>query len=235
MRNLLLGPVALLFAAGCYPTLPPHIAEGTEVLKPGGVSLTVAGGGAGFDANVSPSAGTQSSAVGAGGLEARVRVGVGAKQEVGVSAFLGVGSPSGGSDPPFAAGGKLSYKVAPVPWLAFVADVGAFDHAAASIGVVGGDLAAIFAPYTAENGSQLYFAAKGGFAVPFLTGARDMNESFEIPIGFAFHTSERVRFFVEGGPVLGFAQLVTDAAPDTSQNATSFGAYGIVAFAFVLR
>jgi len=220
----------------CYPTLPPHLAEGTEVLRPGGASVTLVGGGAGFDANccAGASSPTSASTVGGGGFETRVRVGIGAKQEVGGAVFLGLGTASGGGDPPFAAGGELSYKIAPLPWFAVVVDGGALDHAVASVAVAGGDLALIFAPFIAENGSQVYAALKGSFAVPFLNGARDVNEALEVPIGVSLHLSKRVRFIAEGGPVLGFAQLVTDEAP-ASQNVTSVGGYGVLAFQFVVH
>jgi len=227
------GPCLLLL--GCYPTLPPHLAEGTEVLRPGGVSLNFAGGGAGFAANVSPSAGTTSTTEVAGGLESRVRVGIGAKQEIGASLFVGYGSSYGGAGAPFALGGKLSYKIAPLPWLAFVADAGALSEGSAFVAILGGDLAVIVAPYTFANGSQWYVAARGSFAVPVLSGARAVNESVELPIGLALHTSKRVRLFVEGGPVLGFAQEVTDAAPNFSQGVTSIGAYGVIGVTFILR
>jgi hypothetical protein len=226
---------SVILLAGCYPTLPPQLAEGTEVLRPGGVSLNFAGGGAAFATNVSPSMGTSTTTIAAGGLESRVRVGVGGNQEVGASLFLGVGSAYGGGAPPFALGGKLSYKIAPVPWLALVVDAGALGEGSATVAILAGDLAVIVAPYTARNGSQLYVAARGSFGVPFLAGARDVNESFEVPIGFALHTSKRVRFFIEGGPVLGFAQQVVDAAPNVSQDVTSAGAYGVIGVTFVLR
>jgi hypothetical protein len=229
---LVIASVAL---AGCYPTLPPHLAEGTEVLRPGGVSLNFAGGGAGFAANVSPSPGTSSTTLGVGGLESRVRVGIGGKQEIGAGVFLGVGSATAGGVPPFALGGKLSYKVAPVPWLAIIADGGVLDEGSASVAIIGGDVAVVVAPYTAPNGSQLYVGTRGSFAVPFLQGARATNESIEIPIGVALHTSKRVRFFVEGGPVIGLAQQVDDVAPNVSQDVTSVGAYGIVGVTLILR
>lgn len=220
---------------GCYPTLPPVLAEGTQVLRPGGVSITAAGGAAGFGANVTQCCGATSATVAGAGLEARLRAGLGGKQEIGASVFLGIGTPYGNGDPPFAAGGAISYKVAPVPWLALVAEGGALDHAAASVAIVSGSFAVIAAPYTSPSGMQLYTAVKGAIAVPFLSGARNLVESVTAPVGLSVPTSQHVRFLLEAGPVFGFAQQVDDAAPDTTLGATSIGGYGAVAFAFVLR
>ncbi|HVY46305.1 MAG TPA: hypothetical protein VHB21_10525 [Minicystis sp.] len=188
-------------------------------------------GAAGLDADCC----SKGTAVAAGGLETRVRVGVGAKQEVGGSVFLGMASSAGHGDMPFAIGGKASYKIAPAPWLAFVADGGALVESQASVAIASGDLAAIVAPYVARDGTQLYTGLRGTFAVPVLNGARDVNESLVLPIGVALRSSARTRFFIEGGPLLGFAQLVTDAAPNTSQNVTTLGGYGVAAVGFVLR
>ena len=235
MRKLLFFAVGSIFLAGCYPTLPPVLGEGTEVLRPGGVSLTAAGAGAAFGANVTQCCAAASATEVGGGLEARLRAGIGAKQEIGASVFLGIGNPYGNGDPPFAAGGAISYKVAPLQWLAVVADAGALDFAAASVGIVSGDLAVIAAPYTAANGTQLYTAVKGAIAVPFLSGSRDLIESVTVPIGLSVPTSKRVRFLVEAGPIFGFAQQVDDSAPDMPLDATSIGAYAAVAFTFVLR
>jgi hypothetical protein len=231
MRYMLvsLSAVCLGVATGCFPTLPPHLGEGTEVLGAGRVNLAVAGGAGAFEGQNSTGASVNQFAA---GMEARVRTGVGAKSEVGASVFGGFGTSIGGGDPPFALGGKLSYKWGPLPWLAFVVDGGAMDYAVASVAVFSGDLAVITAPYTWANGMQFYVGAKGAFSVPVLSNATNVNEAIIVPIGLRIPTSERVRFFVEAGPIAGFAQQSSSGGSNTTN---SFGGYGTLSLTFLLR
>src|SRR5260221_9781710 len=97
------------------PTPPPHLAEGTEVLDPGRVSINVGGGATSFETQCCGAKTANEVAV---GFEGRLRTGLRYNQEVGLSAMLGGGTNVGGGDPPFGGGGKLSYKIAPLPWLA---------------------------------------------------------------------------------------------------------------------
>lgn len=225
LRNLI--PLVLFAsAAACAPTLPPHLGEGTEVLAPGHVNLNIAGGAVGGER---VAGGPNDNQFGAG-AEVRSRVGLPGKQELGVSFFGGAGTSIGNGDPPFGLGGKLSYKIAPTPWLAFVASGGALYYRVSATAAFGGDLAVIVAPYTAPNGNQLYLALKGAFSIPVLQGATGANEAIIVPIGFSLHTSERVRFFIEGGPIAGFSQLSTSAT-----NPTVLGGYSILAVTFILR
>ena len=230
MRSAIVS-VAFL-AAGCfngYPTVPPQLAEGTEILAPGSVNLNVAAGAgeAAYPDNTGATA-TQFAA----GFEARLRTGIGAKSEIGASLFGGGGTSVGNGDPPFAIGGKLSYKIAPVKWFAIVADGGAMDFRVSSTAVFSGDLALIFAPWISPDGKQLYIGAKGAFTVPVLQNATALGESIVVPIGFELPTSKRVRFFVEAGPIFGFGQQ-SSSGGSTSYN--GYGGYGVVAFAFQLR
>ena len=225
-RRLVCVAALGLTSSACYSTMPPHLAEGTEVLRPGQVNLNVAGG-AGYGERV---AGGSNDAQFGAGFEVRSRVGLGAKQEFGVSVMGGMGTSVGGGDPPFALGGKLSYKVAPLPWLAFVASGGAMDYAVSATAVIGGDLAVIVAPYTAANGNQLYIAAKGSFIVPVLKNATGIDEAIIVPIGLSFRASERVRFYVEAGPIAGFYQQ-----SNTTTSITAVGGYSVVALTFLLR
>jgi len=153
-----------LVATACYPTLPPHIGEGTDVLRPGGVSVHVAGGAGDFA--VKEIATSNYDNIFAVGLEARIRAGIGINSEIGAAFVGGFGTSVAGGDPPFALGGKLSYKWGPLPWLAIVVDAGAMDFAVASVALFSGDLAVITAPYTWANGMQFYVGAKGAFSVP---------------------------------------------------------------------
>jgi hypothetical protein len=221
--------VLVAFLSACYPTLPPTITEGTDILAPGHVSLNIAGGAGDFSAKGSTGAYENQFA---GGLEARLRTGIGARSEIGASLIGGVGTSVGGGDPPFVLGGKVSYKLGLLPALAFVVDAGAMDYAVASVAIFSGDFAVIAAPYTSPTGLQLYVAAKGGFAVPVLSNATNVNEMITIPVGVQIPTSQRVRFYIEAGPLAGFAQ---QSSGGTTSSTNTFGGYGTVAFAFVLR
>ena len=226
------APAVVAFVtSACYPTLPPQFAEGTDVLAPRKVGLTFVGVAAGGVTNL-PQSTLRTTG---GGLETRVRVGIGGKQEIGASLDLGIGTGSGGGDPPFLVGGKVSYKFAPLSWLAFVADAGVLDANAASIALFGGDLAAIVALYTAPDASQLYTGARGAFAIPVLQNAHAVSESVTVPIGYAMHTSDRVRLFIEAGVIAGFTQQVIDTAPSVTNNIHSTGGYGLVGFGYLFR
>lgn len=229
-RNLV-SVVAFLASAGCYPTLPPYLAESTEVLAPKKVGLTFVGAGAGSDTNC---CGKGSAVQGMTGIEARVRIGMGAKQELGASFFGGIGTAVTG-DPPWAVGGKGTYKIAPLPWFAIVANGGAMTFMVSSIAVLGGDLAVIVAPYTAPNGTQLYTGLKGGFSVPVLQNVQATSESFTLPVGVSIHTSDRVRLIFESGFVIGLSQTHSGSMPGATQDAASPGGYGLFAFAYNFR
>lgn len=222
----------LLLSAGCYPTLPPFVGESTEVLEPKKMGIRVMGGGAMFDTNCCKDGST---AQGMGGLEARFRIGVGAKQEVGATFFGGMGSMIGGGDPPFVVGGKGTWKMAPVPWLAVIANGGAQSVGTAAVATFGGDVAVIAAPYMAANGTQIYTGLKSGIAVPVLNNATATSEAFTLPIGFSLATSERVRLLFETGGVLGLSQTHTGGSGGGTQSAASVGGYGLVAFGYNFR
>src|SRR5258708_6596853 len=66
--------IATLSTVGCTPPIPFFVAETADVLRRGDVSVTVAGG----------AGGTAAPCCGGGGV--RMRVGVGARQEVGADA-----------------------------------------------------------------------------------------------------------------------------------------------------
>ncbi len=222
---------ALGALCGCYPTLPPAFGEGTDVLAPGKVGLTVMGAG-GYAATSPPAATPPQPTIttGGGGLEARLRVGVGAKSEIGLAGYAGIGSAASG-DPPFSVGAMIGYKIAPVEWLALVANAGIIDFNAASVVAFGGDLAAIVAPYTARDGSQLYTGARGSFSIPMLlnSGTHAVDEAVTVPVGYALQVGQRTKLFFEGGFVLGFTQL-TNESSNTTRGFTSYGGYGLVGF-----
>lgn len=227
MRFALLGFALAL--SGCYPTLPTHFAESTEVLAPGNVGITLAGGPAGFYTKLRGNHLTEA----AGGFEGRVRVGIGHSQEIGGSVFAGVGTPVSSGDVNVGAGAKLSYKIAPLPWLAAVADAGIMDLDSASVVIPSGDLAIVAAPYTARDGSQVYTGLRGSLGIPILEGARASDEGITIPVGFAFHASPRWRMFVEGGFVAGFGQFAGQSGSTGLNDTATLGGYGVVAVGYV--
>ncbi len=227
-RLALLG---LLASACTYPTLSPHLAEGTDVLKPGQIGLTVAGGGGGGGYTIASGTNSTSTSTAGGGAEARVRVGLPGHQEIGASGAAGIASAITG-DPPVVAGGELSYKIAPLPWMAFVVDLGAMDRVISSTAILGGSLAAIFAPYTWKGGSQFYTGLKGSITVPILQDASGTAELIDVPVGLAWHASERVRLYAEGGFLLGFDQINSGG---TTTSTSGYGGYGMLAFGYVFR
>jgi hypothetical protein len=211
--------------------MTPFVGESTEVLRRGQIGLTGAGGLGAMATDVGKN--TSSGEV-AGAGEVRVRVGIGGRQEVGLTGFGGVGSTSGSnSSVPYEIGGKLSYKVAPSRWFAFVTSGGAFDES--QIAAFGGDLAAIVAPYADRAGDQFYTGAKGSVAVPVMQNARGVTEALTLPIGYAFRSSDDVRVFLEGGAVVGFAQLYDANQPLTTGGTTALGGYGVVAVRVLLH
>ncbi len=131
-----------LALAGCSPLsapLPFHFTETAAALDRGAMRVTAAAGGgeAVFDGS-------------AGGGSLRLRVGVGARQEVGFEgSALAVDNGEHTRDSSrwightLAYGLKLSYKLAPTDWFAVVAGAGA-AHAATGESA-GGDLGLVFA------------------------------------------------------------------------------------------
>ena len=226
--------LAALGSAACVPTMPSAFVESTEVLDSGRVDLTVAGG-AGAVAACCDKA---SAAAGFGGGEVRARIGVGGRQEVGVTAFGGAGSnPADG-----VMGGKLAYKIAPVPWLAIVANAGAYDFLGSQVGggishtaVFGADLAAILAANLDARGTQLYGGARGSFVIPILSGATGSTEALTVPIGLTYQASEVARLYVEGGLIFSGAQFNDEADPTFSGSGTQLGGYGALGVRFALR
>ena len=209
-------------ASACtYPTLSPHVGEGTRVLRRGqvGVAITAAGGGGTHSIS-----GNNASSVG-GGVEARVRVGLPGDQELGVKIGAGISSKTTG-DPPILFGGALSYKIAPRPWLALIADLGAMDKAISSTAIFGGSLAAIVAPYTTGN-TQLYTGLKGSFSIPKLSDASGTAEVVTLPVGLAWQASEHTQLVFEAG---GFYGASSVDAGGTKTSSSGVAGYGLLSY-----
>jgi hypothetical protein len=211
---------------GSYGALPPALGESTEVLKPHAVGVTFAGGAGG----VASTANLNGTAVALG--EARVRIGVVGGQEIGVSGFAGA---SLANTPDFLFGGAISYKAAPLEWLAFVLRAGVIGDV--SVPVFSADLAVIVAPYTGKDGTQLFSGLRGGVGIPVASGVQASTESFNVPVGLSFHSGGDVRVIVEGGLIVAFSQeYVTDPPPTgTHHNSPWLGGYGAVAVQVILR
>ena len=112
MRLVGMGVVCVT-TGGCFASMPPPLAEGTDVLPPNAVGLTVAAGGGG----ISQICRNCTGGVDGGAGEGRLRVGIGGQGEIGVSGFGGfVESAAGEGSAMVFGGGELSYKIAPAPW-----------------------------------------------------------------------------------------------------------------------
>ena len=179
-----------------------------------------------------------------GGL--RVRVGVGARQEVGVegtAAFVDTGK-ADASSPSWigksaAWGFKLSYKGAPTDWLAFVAGAGGSETATGT--ALGGDLAAILAWPTALRGIvRPYGGVRGTFAIPVgraIDAAGGVTAGLVVPVGLAFEPRPWLRLFVEAGFVDVWSERYdsgTVMTPKGMFGAEHVGMYGTVGASFIL-
>lgn len=234
----LAGAALVLGCTGCFATVPAPFAEGTEVLKPHATGLTLVAAGGGV-AGLCKAPQTCPAQGGVGG-EARVRIGLRGNQELGASgygAFVATQGSSGSltSSPSstFIGGGELSYKIAPVPWLAFVAGAGAMDEA--DTFVIGGNVAAVVAPYLNEHGTELYTGARGSFAIPVLKNASGATESVLVPVGFSFLSGSDVRVFLEGGLAVGFNQYRDALDTKQNQDTTYVGGYGALGVLVIVR
>lgn len=219
MRSQIVPCALFAAASGCAALSPPppfHLTETTEVVRRGAVVVTPAFGGGGMGL-----------AGGVGG-GARVRVGVGALQEVGVEAtgfYVGNGKRQPG-DPPWegssgAFGMKLSYKIAPLGWLAVVG--GAGPGYGATGWALGGDLGVIFA--RPRGVVRPYGGVVGTFAVP-VGRALDLDGGttggFSIPVGLGLVVSPRLRLYFEAGFLAAWA----NNSP-TEENLGGYGALGV--------
>jgi hypothetical protein len=169
---------------------PLELGETAPALDRGDVSLTgQAGYGSGADRILAVS--------GSGpAVAARVRVGVGGDQEVGLEGLWGSVTTSGNAfhqyDGQFG-GAKASYKRAIVPWFAVVAGAGfGTSHTGTS---VGGDVATLVSmtgvvrPYA---GVRLGFAAR-------VTGDGAGGPVFAVPVGICLQPHPAVGLFAEAG------------------------------------
>lgn len=210
MLRLLPLSVGLPLLLGCAPlspSVPIHLHETTEVQPRGRFSLGFGAGGGGL---AQEGGGT--------GGNLRVRVGTGARQEVGLEGavvYADTGAPRStgpawtGKSTAF--GARLSWKAAPVPWLALLA--GAAASSSATGGAVGGDLGVLFG-----SGRPLlsrlwpYAAARAFVAVPVgrdIEATGGVTVSLAVPVGMAIGVGRSVRLFFEGGGLFARSSLTT--------------------------
>lgn len=236
-RFLAAWPVVLL--GGCAPlgAAPPfHLMETAEVLQAGQVGITAAGGGGymGLDGSG-----------GGGGL--RVRVGVGARQEVGLeAAALAVDTGKADAKQPAwigtsaAYGAKFSWKGAPLGWLAAVGGFGVAHAATGS--ALGGDLALVVSTPRALRGwLRPYGGVRATVAVPI---DHDLYEAGGVTLGLvpagglSFVPARWLRLFAEAGFLNAWSSLGSDLARDDPAHrlyTTSYhgGVYGGAGATFV--
>jgi hypothetical protein len=160
--------------------------------------------------------------------EARLRAGVGGHQEIGASLYGAVAFENAKS----MFGAKLTYKLAPTSFLAFVAGAGALTLDG-KLRALGADLAVVVSPYTSRGGHRVYTGARGAFAVPILPGARGATEGLTLPLGVALRASENLRVFMEAGLLVGGAQYFSQWYSDGSS--VIVGPYGAVGVELMIR
>ena len=214
--------LTLALAAGCAPLtapLPFHLAETATPLQRGELRATAAGG-----------AGVLGLDGAGGGGAARLRIGVGRRQEVGVEGELlrvDTGRPDDKSPrwigKSFTYGLKLSWKGAPTDWFAVIAGAGAM-HAATGESA-GADLAIVFSRPTGIV--RPYAGLRGTIAFPVsrpLDDAGGVSGGLVVPGGLSLHFASNYDLFIEGG----WAQLWSDSG----QHSHGGGGYALLAFAF---
>jgi hypothetical protein len=218
---------AALFAAGCTPLVPFHLAETAESLPPRQVSL---GGAAAVG-----SARHGDNAVG-GAL--RARVGVGHRQEVGVeTAAAATLNPN----PAWTFGGKLAWKISPRDWLAFVAGANVSVQQGWAV-AMGPDAAVILssAPLTVVGRARVYGGLRLGVMFPSVHDVYADNGLTAVavaPVGLAVEIGRSTRVFVEGG--FAGASSFNHATPFTYRPTEVYahrfyGGYAVLAFSVSL-
>lgn len=232
MRRLGLGLCAALGGAGCTPVLPMHFAETAEVIAKKEVSLTVSGGG-GSASNVNNCC---------GGGAARVRVGVGHNMEVGVEAeVLGTGNSSAGT---VVLGGKVSYKYAPIPYLAILAGVGAMGSFGVGMGAsngdagLGADVGAVASTPVLAKLLRIYGGARFSFVVPArkdIYAGGGPTQGIIVPVGLSLEPSRRWRVYLEGGYLGGWSENNYAINGNRFGSINWNGGYGSLSLAYVWR
>lgn len=210
--------VLALACGGCIPAVPFVVGETAEALQPREVSAAVYGGGGAFT-------GTGSSGSGCcGGAMARLRVGVGHAQEVGVEggAYFDAGGAWGTA--------KLAWKLQAREHLAIVAGVGT-SFIAKTIGV-GGDAGVIVSTSPFRDRLRLYAGLRATMMID--TSGEVSDGGGILSGGMAYDATRGLRVALEIGAIgSGFH----DRQPNefVPANAGWFGAYGAALVSYAWR
>ncbi len=220
--------LALFTVGGCTPfsALPPsHFAETAEVVQRGDARVTLAAGGGGL--------GLDGHAIGGG---ARVRVGTGGGQEVGVEATAlstdtggkrSAGAPWEGDNLVVAA--KASWKAQFARFFAVVAGLGGAYGPTGPTG--GGDLALLVS--SAPRLLQVYGGARLSAAAPLgrdPVGPDGTTLALTAGAGLALRVTAEVQLIAEGGVLWG-GNYATETNERTRWHEHA-GGYGLGAVAF---
>jgi hypothetical protein len=208
--------IAITFVAAC--TIPPRVAtlETADTLGAGEHAVEVGGG-----------AGAWQSSDSIGGGTARVRVGVGGRQELGVDAdVLWSGSTVVG-------GAALAYKRALAAGFAFVAGAGMTAGNDAQSTCAGGDLGAIASTAPGPGRVQLYGGVRLAAAMR-VRGDRHagggISQGAFVPVGLVWPWRPGWRVIVEGGAVGTLSEAYSGYPGDTTVRTTHrVGGYGALA------
>jgi hypothetical protein len=218
-RSLLIVAVTLL-GAGCTPVPTWHLGETAETLHARDVALSFSGGGGG---NVdTPRC--------CGALGTKLRVGVGARQEISLAGNFGFSV----NDPAdLAVSAAVGYKVAPKSIIALLLDMGGSwtgnSRNTASRPALGSGFGFVLSsPHLGHAPVRLFVGGRFAWAVPIaggLYGGFGPTENLVAPFGFTVEPGN-VRLVFEGGFGGVFAQR--EQAPNDIR--TDTGYYGYAAF-----
>ena len=207
----------LLVVTACTVPPPFHVLETSETLAARKISVTAGAGGGTGDLDDCCVGGA-----------ARVRVGVGGNQEVGVdgNVLLSSNSTIGGV--------KLAYKWRPHEGIAFVAGPGfMFGGDTADKNAVGGDLGAIVSKPVGER-ATVYSALRLAVAVPLRDDMYELggvSESLVLPIGIGYPLGPQTRLFGELGGIGALSQI-RDGRTMEIDSHTNVGWYGAIAISY---
>lgn len=208
---------------GCLPAVPFVTGETAEVLKPREVSAAIYGGGGAFTGS------TGSSGDCCGGAMARVRVGVGHAQEVGIDGGVYLsGTPGHGS---VWGTGKLAWKLALGEHYALVGGVGlTFIDQSVGLGGDAGVIASTSPLY--GTGLQLYSAFR--LTMIAQTNGDVSDGGGVLSGGVSWSLGRRWRLAAEVGVVGGGAHEVPGMGIPPSNDGW-FGGYGAALVSYAWR
>jgi hypothetical protein len=199
----------LVVFAACTVPPPFHVLETPETLERRQLSLTAGvGGGTGDRVDAC-----------CGGAAARVRVGIGNEQEVGIDGDLVF------SKSTLIGGFKLAYKKQARPHLAFVAGPGLmFGGDSGKRIALGADVGAIVSTELGTD-ATLYGALRFSFAMParsdvYATGG--LSEALVLPIGVAYPFGNGARVLGEVGGIGALTQARDAMSVVTTETAVGF-------------